>query len=192
MDASGVIRKLLPSERAEVRAHLLRLDPEDRWLRFAGPASDARIEAYCDGLDESITTMIGYVVDGEVRGLGELKPLGAAWPRVGEAAVSVERAFQNRGVGTALLCRLIVIARNRSIRSLSMICLLENGRMLRIARKAGARVEFDHGEVGASLALPWPTHLTFLLEHLDDLRAVVAAGPPGGRPEDAARSGRAA
>lgn len=192
MDERGAIRKLRADERGEVRAHLLRLDPEDRWFRFAGPASDARIEAYCDGLDDSITTMIGYFVDGRVRGLGELKPLDAAWPRAGEAAISVERAFQNRGIGTALLRRLIVIARNRSIRSLSMICLLENRRMLRIARKVGSSVEFDHGEVDASLTLPWPTHLTFLIEHLDDLRAVVAAAPAGVRPEDAAPSDRAA
>jgi Acetyltransferase (GNAT) family len=91
-----------------------------------------------------------------------------------EAALSVQRTYQNRGVGTELLRRLIVLARNRSIRSLHMLCLLENGKVLHIARKLGAKVTFDQSAVEARLGLPRPNHLTLLLELLDDASIVLA------------------
>lgn len=98
-----------------------------------------------------------------------------------EAALSVQRTYQNRGVGTELLRRLIVLARNRSIRSLHMLCLLENGKVLHIARKLGAKLTFDHSEVEGWLALPGPNRLTLLLELLDDTSTVLASLRPVGR-----------
>jgi hypothetical protein len=98
-----------------------------------------------------------------------------------EAALSVQRTYQNRGVGTELLRRLIVLARNRSIRSLHMLCLLENGKVLHIARKLGAKLTFDHSEVEGWLALPGPNRLALLLELLDDTSTVLASLRPVGR-----------
>jgi GNAT superfamily N-acetyltransferase len=179
-----MIRRLWAIERGKVRDHLLRLDPEDRLCRFGGHVSAASIEAYCAGLDWSHAVIIGYVVDGEVRGLAELKPelrlMVGGWSGAAEAALSVEKPYQNRGVGTELLRRLIVIARNRSIRSLHMLCLLENGKVVRMARKLGAKLAFDQGEVAGRLALPWPNHLTLLLELLDGASTVLAVLRPAG------------
>jgi ribosomal protein S18 acetylase RimI-like enzyme len=93
-----------------VRDHLLRLERDDRLLRFGGYASVAQITAYCDRLDWNRGLIVGYVTRGKVRGIGELKLLGTGWPRAAELAVSVERRFQNRGIGTALLRRLVVPA----------------------------------------------------------------------------------
>jgi GNAT superfamily N-acetyltransferase len=131
----------------------MRLDPKDRRLRFGVYASDARSETYCDALDWARAVIIGYLVDGEARGLGELKPGSEGWSRAAEATLSVERPYQNQGVGTELLRRLIVIARNRSIRSLHMLCLLENDKVLRMARKLGARLTFRRSGVEGRLAL---------------------------------------
>lgn len=188
MDPRGTIRRLWGFEHRKVRAHLLRLDREDRVLRFGGYVSDAQIEAYCDRLDWRRAVIIGYLVDGEVRGLGELQPIAEGWSRAAEAALSVERPLQNRGVGTELLRRLIVIARNRSIGALHMLCLLENGKVLRMARKLGARLTFDQGEAEGRLALPWPNHLTLLLELLDGASPLLATLRPAGSVP--ARSGR--
>jgi GNAT superfamily N-acetyltransferase len=192
MDAPGMTRRLWAIEHGKVRNHLLRLDPEDRLLRFGGYVSDAHIKAYCDRLDWGRAVIIGYLVDGEVRGLGELKPMAAGGA---EAALSVEKPFQNRGVGTELLRRLIVIARNRSIRSLHMLCLLENGKVVRMARRLGATLTFHRGEVEGRLVLPWPNHLTLLLELLNDASTVLAilrpAGPVPAPGDDPRRSVRA-
>ena len=65
----GVIRRLWPGARARIRDHLLRLDREDRVLRFGGHVSDAHIAAYCERLDWSRSLVMGYVVRGKVRGL---------------------------------------------------------------------------------------------------------------------------
>lgn len=172
--AAAVIRRIWPSERDKLRAHLLRLDAEDRVLRFGGYSSDAQIEAYCRELDWHRAVVIGYLVEGELRGVGELKPLTGRWPRAAEVALSVERPFQNRGIGTELLRRLLAIARNRGLDTLCMVCLLENRKVVRMVRKLGGSLSFEQGEVEARLALPWPDHRTLLLELLDEAGAVLA------------------
>ena len=180
-----VFRKLWPSERDKVRDHFLRLDPEDRHLRFFGQASDDLIERYCQ---EVLST--GYVVlagfaDGEVRAVGELRTFGAAGDRRAEIAISIERPYQSRGAGTELFRRLINLARNRSIRTIHSACLLENAKMQRIARKFGCAVQVERGQAEARLEPPWPSYFSLMEEALSEGRAVVhtlllqpAARPP--------------
>jgi GNAT superfamily N-acetyltransferase len=172
--APGEFRRLWAADHRQLRDHLMRLEPEDRLLRFGGQINDAQIASYADGFDWGSGAAIGYLVDGELRGLGELKPIAGSQSAAAETALSVERLWQNQGVGTELLRRLIVVARNRSIRTLHMICLLENGKVLRLVRKLGATLTFDQGEVEARFPLPWPNQLTLLLELLDEAGAVLA------------------
>jgi ribosomal protein S18 acetylase RimI-like enzyme len=163
----GVIRRLWPGERARIRAHLLRLDREDRVLRFGGYLSDAHIAAYCERLDWSRSLVMGYVVRGKVRGLGQLELIVGS-TRVAELAVSVERPFQNRGVGTALLRRVVIAARNRLIERIHMVCLMDNGRAVRMARRLEGALRFRHGEAEATIEPPWPTPWTWLEELLSE------------------------
>jgi GNAT superfamily N-acetyltransferase len=163
MARGGVIRRLWAGERDQVRDHLLRLDAEDRHLRFGGHASAGYIAAYFARLNWSL--MLGYVVAGQVRGVGELRLIGAA-SREAELAVSVERPFQNRGVGSALLRRLVIAARNRLIVRIHMVCLIENGRAVRMARRLDGALRFRDGEAEAVIEPPWPTPWTWLEEAL--------------------------
>ena len=158
--AGGVIRRRWPSERAKVRDHLLRLDRDDRLLRFGGYASAAQITAYCDRLDWSRGLIVGYVIGSKVRSIGELKLLGADWPRAAELAVSVERRFQNRGIGTALMRRLVLVARNRLNERIHMLCLMDNGRAVSMARRLDCTLRVAHGEAEARIEPPWPTPWT--------------------------------
>jgi hypothetical protein len=90
------IRKLWIGEAGAYREHLLRLDAESRRTRFGGAVSDAFIRNY---VDQSITleaVIHGFFVDGRLRGAAELRPLGFAGKA--EAALSVERPWQSRGV----------------------------------------------------------------------------------------------
>jgi len=109
-EATAMIRRLVSRERDQVREHLLRLDDEDRRLRFGGPVSPARIDAHCAELDPGRVLVLSYLVAGEARGIGELRPLPGSWPRAAEAAISVERVFQGQGIGSALLRRLTLVA----------------------------------------------------------------------------------
>jgi ribosomal protein S18 acetylase RimI-like enzyme len=169
METRGPIRRLGALERDKVRDHLLRLDRDDRVLRFGGYASAAQIAAYCERLDWSRGLVVGYMSGVAARGIGELKLLAAGWPRAAELAVSVERRYQNQGVGTALLRRLVLAARNRLIDRLYMVCLIDNGRAVRLARRLEGTVCFDHGAAEARIEPPWPTPWTWLEEALSEV-----------------------
>jgi ribosomal protein S18 acetylase RimI-like enzyme len=142
------------------------VDGEDRQLRFGGQASASQIAAYCEGLDWSRGLLLGYVVAGQVRGLGELKLIDNGPARAAELAASVERPFQNRGIGTALLRRLVIAARNRLIAQIRMVCLIDNGKVVRMARRLDGALVFDGGEAEARIEPPWPTPWTWLEEVL--------------------------
>ena len=188
MVASGIIRRLWPIEGKRVRAHLLRLDPESRRLRFGGLAGPAQIEAHCAGLDWRRGAIVGYLEAGAVRGLGELLPATEGGGGAAELAVSVEPRWQNRGIGSALLRRLIVAARNRLIGRLHMICLIDNHRVVRMARRFEGRLEFDRGEASARIEPPWPTWWTVLEESFDGAPAILRRGRAATRPRKKRRS----
>jgi GNAT superfamily N-acetyltransferase len=82
-----------------------------------------------------------------MRGAAELRQLGVRFPRQAEAAISVEKPWQSHGVGSALLRRTLLTARNRGYRLLHMACLAENRRMQQLARKFDAELSFDFGSV---------------------------------------------
>ena len=58
-----------------------------------------------------------------------------------------EADWQSHGVGSALLERTLLTARNRGIAHLHMACLADNRRMQQLARKFDAELSFDFGEV---------------------------------------------
>ena len=64
-----------------------------------------------------------------------------------EAAFSIEKEWQSSGVGTVLLERTLLSARNRGIKHMRMDCLASNRRMQQLARKFEAGLTFDFGSV---------------------------------------------
>ena len=164
----GVIRKLWISETELYRDHLLRLDGESRRNRFGGGVSDDFIHSYVElaiGLD---AVLHGFFVDGALRGAGELRRLGTGFAQEAEAAFSIEKPWQSHGVGTALLERMLLAARNRGLRHLHMACLAENRRMQQLARKFGAELTFDFGSVVGEVEAPQPTPLSLMRELVAD------------------------
>jgi GNAT superfamily N-acetyltransferase len=163
-----VYRKLVPAEIGLFHDHLLRLTPEDRLCRFAGLVSDERIAEYCSHVDWFRSIVIGCFIDGVLRGVAELR---LDDPRIGwraELAVTVEEAWQSRGIGTELLRRAITVCRNRAIRSIDMICLVANRRMQRIARRFEADLIVAEGAAEAKVALPFPDQFTLAREFLEE------------------------
>ena len=143
----GITRRLWPTETDKFRDHLLRLDPESRRMRFAHSVSDAFIEAYASRMTAYGSLVYGHLVNGKVRGAAELRRLGDTWGEEAEAAFSVEKPYQEHGVGTDLMGRVLRAARNRSIRRLYMSCLADNAKMQSIARKHAAVLRFESGDV---------------------------------------------
>ncbi|WP_414832111.1 GNAT family N-acetyltransferase [Afifella sp. YEN Y35] len=172
---TAYIRKLWPYEAALFSEHLCRLGPEARRMRFAGPVNDARIKNYVREAWDLDTTILGYFVNGVIRGSAELHPLTKEWTGKAEAAFAIEEAWQGRGVGRALLARTFTLARNRGFRQLHLFCLQENRRMLKLARELGARLTYDEGEVDALLEPPLANPFSWYGEALDDAESAFQA-----------------
>src|SRR5208282_405614 len=164
----GVIRKLWIGEAAKYRDHVLRLDADSRHSRFAGGVSDDFVRNYVD-LSISLDAVVhGFFIDGLMRGAAELRPLGIRFPRQAEAAISVEKSWQSHGVGSALLRRTLLTARNRGFRLLHMACLAENRRMQQLARKFDAELSFDFSNVVGEVESARPTPLSLMREFMAD------------------------
>jgi RimJ/RimL family protein N-acetyltransferase len=174
-----IFRKLWPGESTLLRDHLTRLDLEDRLLRFGHAVSDERIAGYCASTDWLRTVVLSAWIAGTMRAVGELKILDGEWPPSAELALSVERRFDGHGIGSELFRRSLVVARNRGIRRVYMLCLSENDRMLRIARKAVPDLRFSGDQIEVEIVLAPPTPLSLSGELYDDcwaaLRMIAAA-----------------
>jgi GNAT superfamily N-acetyltransferase len=164
----GLIRKLWISEAELYRDHLLRLDLKSRRNRFGGAVSEQFLKNYAD-LAISIDSIIhGFFLDGTLRGAAELRPIGPAARREGEAAFSIEQPWQSHGVGSALLERTLLAARNRGLNFFHMACLADNTRMQQLARKFDAELSFDFGSVVGEVAAARPTPLSLMREIVAD------------------------
>jgi len=164
----GVIRKLWVGETDKYRDHVLRLDSASRHNRFGGGVSDDFIRDYVD-LSISLDTVVhGFFIGREMRGAAELRQLGVRFPRQAEAAISVEKPWQSHGVGSALLRRTLLTARNRGFRLLHMACLAENRRMQQLARKFDAELSFDFGSVVGEVESSRANPLSLMKEIMAD------------------------
>ena len=95
--------------------------------------------------------------------------MACAFPRQAEAAISVEKPWQSHGVGSALLRRTLLAARNRGYRLLHMACLAENRRMQQLARKFDAELSFDFGSVVGEVE-SWRANPLSVMQEIDGRR----------------------
>jgi GNAT superfamily N-acetyltransferase len=176
----SLIRYLAGSEIPLLRDHLLRLDPEDRRMRFGGASlKPEAVEAYCASIDRSRSLHVGCFDQGVLRGVAQICFLDGPVPgwldHAGNAefAISVERPWQNGGIGTRLPTRAVILARNRNIANLFMMCLPDNDKMKRLARKCGIRLRSQDGEVIGAAGLDRPDALTVVAEYVDSAAGLV-------------------
>lgn len=152
-------------DRRALRKHFLALAGEDRRLRFGFIASDAVIERYVDDINFSRDAVFGVNV--ESRSFEGIAHLALDKPHA-ELGLSVLHHYRKRGIGTALVSRAMVHARNRQIKVLFMQCLSENRAMMRIAQSLGMRVVTHGPESEARMNLPSADTLSILSEWVDD------------------------
>ncbi len=169
------IRKLWFTETEKFRDHLLRLDSESRRMRFGMVVGDDFIRKYAGQATQFQSVIYGSFAGREMHAAAELRMIGDSWHGDAEAAFSVERDYQDSGVGTELLGRIIMAARNRGVDKLYMNCLSENRKMQRIAKKYEADLFFDHGEVVGQLKPSVPTPLSLWSEAMDNSSGFVMA-----------------
>ena len=164
------VRRLYKPDLPLLRDHLLRLDAETRYRRFGLQVSDAYLEQYAELCFGRRAIVYGYVEDGLVRGLAELRfdaAAGTAHPEA-EAALSVETAWRRRGIGTDLMAHIVLAARNRSIKTLAIFCLRHNAAMLHLARKFDAELQFTTTDVTGHLVSARPSMWSLWRETMAD------------------------
>ena len=174
LTSGGAVRKLWIGEAEAYRDHLLRLDSESRRRRFSGAVGDDFIAQHARSISGFGVVVYGFFLDGMLRGAAELRPAGP-FAHEAEAAFSVEQPWQSLGVGSVLLERILLTARNRGITALQMQCLAENRRMQQLARKFEADLSFDFGDVVAEVDPPRFTGLSLLREWSEDGWGMVGA-----------------
>lgn len=161
-------RKLWAPDSAALSRHLLRLDAESRRMRFGTPVSDYFITQYAENALGNHSIAHGYFVDGVLRGVAELRGFRGVAGGEAEAAFSVEKDFQNRGIGTELFARTVLAARNRGISKLFVNFLSQNARMQAIAKKFDAVVTYDSDGGHAQIEAPRANALSIWKEALTD------------------------
>lgn len=168
---SGHIRKLVPAERDAVLQHLLRLDPLSRFMRFGGVVSDNALARHAARVVSTQAYAIGYFVEGELRAVAELHPLGKrpGKPAAAEAAFSVERPWQGKGIGSALMRHLVLLAQNRGIEELQVVFLPNNGPMRNLAVHHAADLKLDDEEMVGRMRAPRATVFSRTREFLGDI-----------------------
>lgn len=171
----GVVRKLWIGEVGLYRNHLLRLDAESRRARFGAGVSDALVIDHAEGAFGPGSLICGFLINGVLRGAAELRRIGPPLSRTAEAAFSVEKPWQSHGVGSVLLERMLLAARNRGISALHMQCLADNRRMQQLAAKFRADLSFDTGSVIGEVDPPRPTPLSLMRELIEDGHGVARA-----------------
>lgn len=169
------IRALGPRHRDRIAAHLRKLSPGDRYLRFGRAMSDAQLRTYVDGIDFARDQVFG-IFNRRLRLIAvahlayDRAPQFATRPAMVEFGVSVAEPARGRGYGARLFEHAVMHARNRGADTLFIHALSENAAMLRIARRAGATVVRDGSESDAFLKLP-PDTLASQVEELMETHA---------------------
>ncbi len=150
------IRSLGPSYRERITAHLLQLDPADRYLRFGYPATDEQIRRYTEGLDFERDEIFGiYNRRLELIAMAHLAFANdPEHQSCAEFGVSVLKQARGQGLGARLFERAVMHARNAGVNMVFIHALTENTAMLKIARNAGAEVHRDGSESEAYLHIP--------------------------------------
>ena len=170
----GFVRKLW-DETDAYRDHLLRLDTESRRNRFSGCVADEAIRSFAGTVHGPDVIIHGFFIDGVLRGAADLHMGGPFNLREAEAAFSIEKPWQSRGVGSTLLERTLLCARNRGVKHLQISCLPQNKAMQRLARKFEASFAFDYDTVVGTIDNPDATPLSVLQEALVDCFSGAAA-----------------
>jgi len=150
------VRELHAGHRNEILSHLLRLNNEDRRLRFGTQTPDEVIALYVERLDFNKDTIFGiFNAELNLVGMAHLAylPEAKGRPRAAEFGVSVLPEARAQGLGTALLKRSAVHSRNTRIETLYVHCLVSNKAMLHLAQKADMLVEYAYGDADAYLKL---------------------------------------
>jgi GNAT superfamily N-acetyltransferase len=154
-DRSLTIREITLDDIERLRRMFTRLSPESVYRRFFSPIQEPPRTALLWLADVDHTSRDALVgLDGdEIVAVARYD--GRAGTNQAEIAVTVEDAWQGRGVGKRLTKRLAMLAVDHGIESFEAVVQPDNRPALGLIRRLSpdASVHFDHGEYAASIPI---------------------------------------
>ncbi len=132
--------------REELRSGLQKLSPHSRWQRFASGLSEFSEEQldYLTDIDgkDRVAWCAVLPRQGDYQGLGVARYISLQQqPAIAEFAITVIDEFQGRGIGSALLSKLLESACENSFEVLRGFVFPNNTKMLKLCRKFNPRMQ---------------------------------------------------
>jgi RimJ/RimL family protein N-acetyltransferase len=170
-----VIRPLSPDDRELLRSGFERLSEQSRYLRFQTPLTELSDEqlSYLTAVDHhDHEALVALAPDSDdAIGVARFVRVG---DNVAECAIVVADDWQNRGLGGALLERLVERAHEEGVERFTALVLAENTDALRLLERLGDTVRHSEGS-----QLELEIELPARAESSASLRLVLAAAAPG-------------
>jgi GNAT superfamily N-acetyltransferase len=150
-----VVTAIIPTtDRQAIFAHLMRLPPADRRLRFCSYISDYALRVYCDRLfTDQVHTDTVYAIrdeDGLIVAMAHV----AIANGVADIALSVEDRCRGLGLGHKLFARAIKWCQVSGAKTIQIMYLSENLPIQRLVAKYTPSVTSHGSEKEASLEVP--------------------------------------
>lgn len=154
----GEFYALGPEHAPLIADHFKRLDSLSKASRFfGGGLSDSAVDRYVSSFDWTRQIVVGYAIDGAVRGVAELGWQHWKFPRTGELAVSVEADWRHLEVASCLIGILLELARGRHVARIEAECLAENVPVQKLLKQVGFRFRRDGTVLKGGIDLKAPS-----------------------------------
>jgi GNAT superfamily N-acetyltransferase len=141
------IRPIRPEDAPRLQALFTRLSPASIYLRFLGyrkmlSDQEAHSLAEVDYVNRmAFVAFVEHELEERIIGVARYAVVASAVPCAAEAAVVVEDEYQGRGLGTILLQKLVVYARENGVQSFWATVHRNNAQILRFIKRSGLPVE---------------------------------------------------
>ena len=153
---SVVIRALKPEDRSAMLSAVGRVSAQSLYRRFFGPKrgfSDSEVDFFVNvDFAKHVALVASVDESGEETIIGGGRYI-VTEPGTAEVAFAIVDEYQGKGVGTALLRHLVLIARQSRLERLVAEVLPENAPMLAMFRKIGFVTKRSRGAVHVTLDL---------------------------------------
>lgn len=163
-------RKLIILDKQKLINHLLKLQGDDRRLRFGAPVNDEYIANYVErtcGKPEN--KWFGVEVDGVIIAACHTAKINDTTAELG---CSVDPEYRGNGLAQKMFDRTVMWLKTRGIRTVYMHCLSENAIMRHIARKNDMEVVSEYGESDANVELDPQSPFDVVLDAYADRMAL--------------------
>ncbi|MGB7982192.1 MAG: GNAT family N-acetyltransferase [Candidatus Nanopelagicales bacterium] len=155
-DGTVWLRLAYPEDAAAVTAMHKRSSDRTLYLRYVSRGDWAELQMRRLSGGHSGATVVAIGDDGSTIALGNVFPERPGEERSAEVALLVEDAHQGRGIGTALLHRLLRLAEEMGFSAVVAVVLADNASMVRMLDRTGLdwTRRFEEGVVTMRAPLP--------------------------------------